>query len=1206
MFKIKSNKYIVLLLFISIFLGVIFNILYNNSPKSSIKIDSVRSCFNYKMICAEKTATNIKDILIHYSVDSLKNYAFDDADHSFFVYRNNTLLFWSNNNLDIANLDFAILDIEQQSKWHSIQVPNAFCIGKTISCGDIQILSIIKIKNNYSFQNKVLSNSFADDLNLDFRTQVVNGKSSDAFAVSDTNGNYLFTVAPPKVPVFDPLLGKISALAYAIAFLAFFLIYSKLAIYLNKSTIKLPHFIFISGFVGALLGVLMYFNIPSLFFQNDAITSFQYASSSFLTTICHLSILSFYVCSTVYLFCFHVDKTNFKSLQFRFLLQAILLILLLVFQNALNGITDHSNVQVLFFQLKDFQFIGVFLHILLSLWGIAIVLFFHTIFNEHTHHLTFKKGILFNLFITLILLLVSYFSAFGIGVQAALSYLFLQLSMLVPFFIKFLSTKYIKIVWYCGSFALLTLVTLNANNEQKTNQKFNILCQNYYYNEQNESDKITDVLFEELDAQIANDNRLLNLQYNDDDSLQALNDYLSKTYLKGYWNKYDIRLNATKTSSSLNNDYVEFIAKSGLQIQETHFYTILTTENDMSYMGVFGLNNLSDSVNLFLEFYPRTEFKSYSFPNFLINETLDFKTKFNISIAKYDNNKLVYASGKKTYTDDFLWMSNTKDSFYIYTDNQYAHYIYRPQKQSYIVFSSPIHRTNVFYLLNYFYLLIIYLSVVILLTITLFRNRKSEKLNLGLINKFQISFIVLLIISFIAVFYQSVKYFKKNNQDKQIADLKNKREYIQKALQERYYWNQDLNALNTKALNYDLQDISYAYHTDIHIFNNDGDLIGSSQPLIFNKHLVGHKINSKPYFTTNSNIIQYENIGKLKYLTAYTDFINGDFLQIGFIAIPQFFSQEELNDEINDFVSVVLNIYLIIILLAIVISLVIGKQLSAPLIMLESKLKEMRIGRRNEKIVYNNNDEIGQLVQQYNRTVDDLEQSAKLLAQNERENAWKTMAKQVAHEINNPLTPIKLTIQQLVRLKKSNDDRFDSYLEHSATTLIEQIDNLAHIASTFSNFAKMPEANFTKTDIAERLTSVINMFTNSYPNTVFIHGGKQKEVFVYADPEQMVQVFNNLIINAIQAIPSAKAGRIEIDIQDDLSQIFITIADNGTGISDEVVGKIFTPSFTTKKTGMGLGLAIVKKIIEISGGDLSFTTTNNVGTCFKIILPTYK
>jgi len=400
-----------------------------------------------------------------------------------------------------------------------------------------------------------------------------------------------------------------------------------------------------------------------------------------------------------------------------------------------------------------------------------------------------------------------------------------------------------------------------------------------------------------------------------------------------------------------------------------------------------------------------------------------------------------------------------------------------------------------------------------------------------------------------------------------------------------------------------LQDLSYIYHTDIHVYDNRGILMGSSQPLIFNKNLMSNKIAPLPYFSSTSNINQYEHIGKLNYLTGYIDFVNGDFTQIGFIAVPQFFSQDEIRSEIESFLTVIIHIYMIIIVLAIVLSLFIGKQLSAPLIVLEMKLKDMRLGRRNEKIDYNLNDEIGQLVQQYNRTVDELEQSARLLAKSERESAWRSMARQVAHEINNPLTPMKLTIQQLQRTKKMQDKQFDDYFEKSSIMLIEQIDNLSRIAGTFSNFARMPEASFVRVDVAAKIYSVFRLFMNNNEHVTMNYDGAEQNVFVYADPEQMVQVFNNLIKNAIQAIPEEREGEISISLTEEAKEVTITVSDNGAGIDAEIQDKLFIPNFTTKSTGMGLGLAIAKNIIEISGGSITFSTAIDEGTTFTVRLP---
>jgi two-component system, NtrC family, nitrogen regulation sensor histidine kinase NtrY len=225
------------------------------------------------------------------------------------------------------------------------------------------------------------------------------------------------------------------------------------------------------------------------------------------------------------------------------------------------------------------------------------------------------------------------------------------------------------------------------------------------------------------------------------------------------------------------------------------------------------------------------------------------------------------------------------------------------------------------------------------------------------------------------------------------------------------------------------------------------------------------------------------------------------------------------------------------------------------------------------------------------------------LAKSERETAWKSMARQVAHEINNPLTPMKLTIQQLQRTKNIDDDRFDDYFIKSTSMLIEQIDNLSRIAGTFSDFARMPEAKFERIDINAKLRSVVQLFANNNEHIQLDYQVSDNEIFVVADPEQMVQVFNNLLKNAIQSIPNDREGIIQVRLNKTVEEISIEISDNGIGIENELSDKLFVPNFTTKSTGMGLGLAISKNIIELSGGRITFTTQVNEGTTFKVTLP---
>jgi len=215
------------------------------------------------------------------------------------------------------------------------------------------------------------------------------------------------------------------------------------------------------------------------------------------------------------------------------------------------------------------------------------------------------------------------------------------------------------------------------------------------------------------------------------------------------------------------------------------------------------------------------------------------------------------------------------------------------------------------------------------------------------------------------------------------------------------------------------------------------------------------------------------------------------------------------------------------------------------------------------------------------------------------------MAKQIAHEIKNPLTPMKLSVQHLQRSWKDNRENFDESLEKVSRTLIEQIDNLSFIASEFSNFAKMPKAYNEEINLVDKIRSTLNLFSNT-DNVDFIFGHESDTVIVFADKEQLSRVFINLIKNAIQSIPDNRKGRLGINLVMGEKLVRISITDNGKGIPEELQNKLFTPSFTTKTSGMGLGLTIVKNIIESFGGNITFKTKVNHGTTFTIELPVYE
>jgi len=354
-----------------------------------------------------------------------------------------------------------------------------------------------------------------------------------------------------------------------------------------------------------------------------------------------------------------------------------------------------------------------------------------------------------------------------------------------------------------------------------------------------------------------------------------------------------------------------------------------------------------------------------------------------------------------------------------------------------------------------------------------------------------------------------------------------------------------------------------------------------------------------------ADVIHNEKIGNLDYISAYIPLKNKDNNLLAFINLPYFTRQEELTREVSTMVVAAVNIYVLLLLITFLIAVFISRKITTPLRFIQMKFSEIKLGQQYEKINYNTNDEIGGLVNEYNRMVSELEKSIEMLAKSERESAWREMAKQIAHEINNPLTPMKLSVQHLQRAWVDKNEKFGTYLDRISKTLIDEIDNLSAIATEFSNFAKMPKATNEPLDLVTKLNNVINLFSND--NVVFqVNMNSIESAPIFADKEQISRVFINLFKNAIQSVEKNTTPQIDIHLITNETWNEVRIKDNGKGIPIEMRDTLFRPNFTTKTSGMGLGLAIVKNIIESAGGTITYETEENKGTCFIVKLPVYK
>jgi signal transduction histidine kinase len=420
--------------------------------------------------------------------------------------------------------------------------------------------------------------------------------------------------------------------------------------------------------------------------------------------------------------------------------------------------------------------------------------------------------------------------------------------------------------------------------------------------------------------------------------------------------------------------------------------------------------------------------------------------------------------------------------------------------------------------------------------------------------------------------------------------------------------NEDTSAatLNAATLSPLIPLISEVHRLDVNIYDLHGTLITSSEEDIFSRGLVAPKMGVHAFQALSKlgyeRSDQNETIGDLHYLAAYVPVNNLKGETIAFMGIPYYARQWDLRTEVTAFMSTLLNVYVFLLLIAGGLAIVVANSITRALSELSASIQRLRLGY-NEPIVWTRKDEIGSLVAAYNQAVKKIEESSRLLAQSEREGAWREMAKQVAHEIKNPLTPMKLSIQYLQHAYKANAEDIEPLLKRVSKTLIEQIESLSQIANEFSNFAKMPKAENSQFSLNDLSMSVYNLFAAERPDMDISFWVPDKEFVIYADRSHLTRVLNNLFKNAIQAIPDDRQGVIELSLSHEKEKVLLRVCDNGSGIPAEIQEKVFTPNFSTKTSGTGLGLAICKSIIESFGGDIWFETEPDKGTTFFVELP---
>lgn len=422
-------------------------------------------------------------------------------------------------------------------------------------------------------------------------------------------------------------------------------------------------------------------------------------------------------------------------------------------------------------------------------------------------------------------------------------------------------------------------------------------------------------------------------------------------------------------------------------------------------------------------------------------------------------------------------------------------------------------------------------------------------------------------------------------------ELKNKTTYpvntenLSKIFKERIYEISSINKLNISI--YDLQ----------------GTLLKSSIASAFEKiNFETIPENDLKELRQNSNhriLINRQENG-VGYQSSYSYINDPKFKRIGILELQFTQDNSEIEYELKKFISKLSLVYLLMFVIAISLAYFLSSYITRSIKKVSDKMQQTRLNKQNEKILLTEaSSEIDTLVSAYNSMIDELQESAVKLAKSEREQAWREMAKQVAHEIKNPLTPMRLSVQSFERKFNPEDPTIKERLAEYSQTLIQQIDVMSSIASAFSDFAKMPTQKREKIEVI----SVVKLALDIFNEDAVKYYPKEKELYANLDKTQLIRIVTNLVKNALQASENNENPLVDVKVFSEGNDLKITVSDNGKGIYEDVKDLIFEPKFTTKSSGMGLGLPMIKNIIEAYDGAISFTSKEGIGTVFTVILP---
>ena len=1135
------------------------------------------------------------------------------------VYHDDSLVFWSDNS-------FKIPEKSDKIEQSLVFLQNGWYFKKNKHKGNKSVIGLILLKSKFNYENQFLKNEFPNEYHLPSCYMISKNDSVGGGEIHALNGLIPFYLTKDKDLVCYGNAAYYISMVYFFALLAILLCLRKVQQNLISKKAKTwgLFLLFLLLIMGYLFFIKVKFSI--FYFSLDLFSPYYCSLSEYIPSLGEFFLLSLFTFFFSYNF-FKDFKLSLKSDNTTFIARLItgwgwLLITSAVFViifSIFRSLIINSIIPLDFSKIQHFTFNSFIGLISICLLIISVILLIQKVIYSIKDILNSYWQIA-GLFVSLIVFLIAGFiTGTGVIIMPAVFFLVIGLTGILGLRFGFTPFNYLVIlVFIMGVFSTLLLINTTHNKEME-NRKVVAVSLGA------ERDPVAELFFKELDTEIQNDQQIVEIlkkgAFSDRDE-DDIYDILKNKYFKGFWEKYDLSIVICHENSGLIvNDqekdncfsfFNELLESEGNPLGETGFTYLGLTAGRIRYFGVFYFLCEQDNTEngLFIELNSKIRYTQQGYPELLLDEELirDMEIK-NYSSAKYYKGKLISQSGEFPYSLAFSDSTNKQEFEFAYFGG-YEHLIYRIDSQNIIIVGKP-RITIVDYLITFSYLFVLLIVLLYFIRVLIQLPGITGSRQFDFKSKIQWSMLLILIISLLSIgggaIYLSIRQYK----DEHFNNLSEKMQSVYVELEHKLSFENSLvsgwSSDQYPTLNDLLRKFSNVFYSDINLYDSGGNLLATSRPEIFNEGLIGEKMNMEAYNWLKvgemAEFVHNETIGDLRYMSGYIPFTNYENKLLAYLNLPYFSREDVLAGEISKLVVGIVNFSVVLILLIMGLAVFISTRITNPLRMIQKEFSKIELGKEIKSIHYEGDDEIGSLVSEYNHMVKELARSVEMLAKSERESAWREMAKQIAHEIKNPLTPMKLSVQQLQKAWDDKAPKWNEYLNTFSNNLIEQIEHLSSIASEFSNFAEIPKSKGEVVNVITKIKKSVELFSNEGNIDFKLDLNDKKKVFIYFDKEKMVQVFSNLINNAIQSIPDDRRGRITISLDIIDKNVLIKIADNGSGIPKMIGDKLFEPNFTTKTSGMGLGLAIVKNIMEDAGGRIWYETEIGKGSAFIIEMP---